>query len=147
MKMRISDHFTYRKLIRFVLPSVMMLVFISVYGVVDGFFISNYAGKTAFAAINLILPVLMILGGMGFMIGTGGSALVAMSLGQKKETEANAYFSMLIEFTVVLGVLLTVLGEIFLRRVSIVLGATSEMLPDCLIYGRIWLLSIGPFML
>lgn len=147
MKTRISDHFTYRKLIRFVLPSVMMLVFISVYGVVDGFFISNYAGKTAFAAINLILPVLMILGGMGFMIGTGGSALVAMSLGQKKETEANAYFSMLIEFTVVLGVLLTVLGEIFLRRVSIALGATSEMLPDCLIYGRIWLLLIGPFML
>jgi Na+-driven multidrug efflux pump len=85
MKIKLSDHFTYKKLLKFTLPSVMMMVFTSIYGVVDGYFVSNFAGKTPFAAMNLIMPFLMILGGMGFMLGSGGSALVAAMLGKKKK--------------------------------------------------------------
>ena len=93
MSIQLSDHFTFSKLIRFALPSVVMMVFTSIYGVVDGLFVSNYAGKTAFAAINLVMPFIMVLGGMGFMIGTGGTALVAKVLGEGEKEEANRYFS------------------------------------------------------
>lgn len=147
MSIKISDHFTYKKLLIFVLPSVLMMVFTSIYGVVDGFFVSNYAGKTAFAAVNFILPFIMILGGMGFMMGTGGSALVAMNLGAGKKDRANRFFSMIIEFTVIMGVVLTVFGLIFLKKIAILMGATNDMLPFCLTYGRILLTFITFFML
>ena len=95
-QIRLSDHFTYRKLLRFVLPSIIMMIFTSIYGVVDGLFVSNFAGKTAFAAINLVMPFIMVLGGIGFMIGTGGTALVSKTLGEGQQEEANRYFSMMI---------------------------------------------------
>lgn len=136
-KIQLSDHFTYGKLLRFTLPSIVMMVFTSIYSVVDGFFISNFAGKTAFAALNLIWPFLMILGGMGFMIGTGGTALVSRYLGAGQKERARRYFSMLVEFTAVLGLILTAIGLIFMEPIARFLGATEEMIPDCVLYGRI----------
>lgn len=137
MTIRLSDHFTYRKLLRFVLPSVVMVVFTSIYGVVDGLFVSNFAGKTAFAAINLIMPFLMMLGGVGFMVGAGGSALVGKTLGEQKTQTAHRYFSMMILFGLALGLSVTVLGLIFLKPICHLLGVTDSMMPDCLLYGRI----------
>ena len=136
-KIQLSDHFTYGKLLRFTLPSIVMMVFTSIYSVVDGFFISNFAGKTAFAALKLIWPFLMILGGMGFMIGTGGTALVSRCLGAGKKERARRYFSMLVEFTALLGLILTAIGLIFMEPIARFLGATGEMIPDCVLYGRI----------
>ena len=136
-KIQLSDHFTYGKLLRFTLPSIVMMVFTSIYSVVDGFFISNFAGKTAFAALNLIWPFLMILGGMGFMIGTGGTALVSRCLGAEEKERARRYFSMLVEFTALLGLILTAIGLIFMEPIARFLGATEEMIPDCVLYGRI----------
>ena len=146
-KIQLSDHFTYGKLFRFTLPSIAMMIFTSIYSVVDGFFISNFAGKTAFAALNLIWPFLMILGGMGFMIGTGGTALVSRHLGAGDREKANRYFSMMIELTVLLGAALTAIGLIFMEPISRLLGATEEMVPDCVVYGRIVIAFNIPFML
>ena len=144
---RLSDHFTCKKLLRFVLPSIVMMVFTSIYGVVDGLFVSNFAGKTPFAAINLVMPFIMVLGGLGFMIGTGGTALVGKLLGQGEPEEANRCFSMMIWFALLLGGVLTVVGIVFMEPVSLFLGATEEMLGDCLIYGRIVIAFTVPFML
>ena len=137
MNIKLSDHFTYKKLLRFVLPSVIMMVFTSIYGVVDGFFVSNYVGKTAFAAINLVMPFIMVLGGMGFMIGTGGTALVSVALGEGEHDRANRYFSMMAWVTVIMAAVLTLIGIVFMRPVSEFLGATEEMMDDCVLYGRI----------
>lgn len=145
-KIQLSDHFTYGKLLRFTLPPIVMMVFTSIYSVVDGFFISNFAGKTAFAALNLIWPFLMILGGMGFMIGTGGTALVSRYLGAGQEERARRYFSMLVEFTAVLGLILTAIGLIFMEPIARFLGATEEMIPDCVLYGRIVIAFNAAFM-
>ena len=134
---RLSDHFTYKKLIRFVLPSIVMMVFTSIYGVVDGLFVSNYAGKTSFAAINLVMPFVMVLGGLGFMIGTGGTALVGKLLGEGEKEKANRIFSMMVWFALLLGIVLTVGGIVFMEPVALFLGATPEMLGDCVLYGRI----------
>ena len=147
MKVNLSDHFTYRKLLNFVLPSIVMMVFTSIYGVVDGLFVSNYAGKTAFAAINLVMPFIMVLGGMGFMIGTGGTALVAKVLGEGEKEEANRYFSMMVLVTLLLGVALSVVGVIFMRPVSRLLGATEAMMDDCVLYGPIVIACTFTFML
>lgn len=147
MKIQLSDHFTYQRLLHFCLPSIIMMIFTSIYGVVDGLFVSNFVGKIPFAAINLVMPFIMILGGFGFMIGTGGSALIAKTLGEGKHELANRYFSMLIIMTVILGLILTTIGIVFARRVSILLGATEVMLDDCVIYLRTVLLFISPFML
>ncbi len=147
MKIQLSDHFTYKRLLRFCLPSIVMMIFTSIYGVVDGLFVSNFVGKIPFAAINLVMPFVMILGGFGFMIGTGGSALVAKTLGEGKHDLANRYFSMLIVMTVILGLILTTIGLIFARRASILLGATAAMLDDCVTYLRTVLLFISPYML
>ena len=147
MKVNLSDHFTYQKLLNFVLPSIVMMVFTSIYGVVDGLFVSNYAGKTAFAAINLVMPFIMVLGGMGFMIGTGGTALVAKVLGEGEKKEANRYFSMMVLVTLLLGVALSVVGVIFMRPVSRLLGATEAMMDDCVLYGRIVIAFTFTFML
>ena len=137
MKIKLSDHFTYSKLLRFVFPSIIMMVFTSIYGVVDGLFVSNFAGKTAFASINLVMPFVMILGGIGFMIGTGGTALVSKVLGEGKKEKANKIFTMMIIFTLLLGALLSVIGVISMPWVSKFLGATEEMMADCVLYGRI----------
>ena len=134
---RLSDHFSYSKLLRFTLPSICMMVFTSIYGVVDGLFVSNFAGKTAFAAINLVMPFIMILGGMGFMIGTGGTALVSKLLGEGKPDEANRTFSMMVFFTLALGVILSGVGIAAMPAVSRLLGATDAMMADCVLYGRI----------
>ena len=146
-QIRLSDHFTYRKLLQFVFPSIVMMIFTSIYGVVDGLFVSNFAGKTAFAAINLVMPFIMVLGGIGFMIGTGGTALVSKTLGEGRQEEANRYFSMMILFTALLGVLLSVTGVVFMRPVALFLGATPEMLEDCVRYGRIVNAFTAAFML
>lgn len=137
MKIKLSDHFTYSKLLRFVFPSIIMMVFTSIYGVVDGLFVSNFAGKTAFASINLVMPFVMILGGVGFMIGTGGTAFVSKVLGEGRKEKANEIFTMMIIFTLLLGALLSVIGVISMPWVAKFLGATEEMMADCVIYGRI----------
>lgn len=143
----LSDHFTYKKLLRFTLPSITMMVFTSIYGVVDGLFVSNFAGKTSFAAINLVMPFIMVLGGIGFMIGTGGTALVSKVLGEGDHEKANRYFSMMIMLTAILGVILTVIGIVFIRPVAYFLRATDEMIDDCVIYGRIVIGFTVSFML
>lgn len=147
MKLQLSEHFTYSKLIRFTIPSVIMMIFTSIYGVVDGIFVSNFVGKTPFAAINLIMPFLMIFGAIGFMIGTGGSALVAKTMGEGNPQKANRIFSMLIYLSVAFGVALTVIGIVFLRPIAGLLGAEGEMLEDCVTYGRIILIALTAFIL
>lgn len=147
MEIKLSDHFTYKRLLRFVIPSIVMMIFTSIYGVVDGFFVSNYVGKTEFAAVNLIMPFPMMLGAFGFMVGTGGSALVSMTLGQGKKKEANEIFSMLIKVTIAVGIILSALGIIFTREIAIMLGATKELMEPCVTYGRMLLIALTPFML
>ena len=147
MNIQLSDHFTYRRLIRFVIPSVAMMILTSIYGVVDGLFVSNFVGKTPFAAVNLVIPFTMILGAFGFMLGTGGTALVAKTLGEGRQEEANRIFSMLIYFALGLGVLLTIFGIAVLKRIVIKMGADDAMLRHCMIYGRIVLLGIPFYML
>ncbi len=147
MKIQLSDHFTYGKLFRFTLPSIVMMVFTSIYGVVDGFFVSNFAGKTAFASINLVMPFIIIIGSLGFMVGTGGTALVSCILGEGDENRANRYFSMLVYLTAIMGIVLSVLGIAIMRPVAIFLGATDAMIDDCVLYGRIVIGFTAPYML
>lgn len=147
MKIQLSDNFTYKKLILFTIPSVIMLIFTSIYGVVDGIFVSNFAGKTPFAAINLIMPVFLIIGGLGFMIGTGGSALVARYLGEGKKEKANETFSMLIYVSLVFSLVVSVLGAFLIKPISHALGARGQMLSDCVLYGSILLPSMFAFIL
>lgn len=144
---QLSDHFTLGRLFRFCLPSVVMMVFTSIYGVVDGYFVSNFVGKTPFAAVNLIMPFLMILGGVGFMIGTGGSALVAKHLGEQNNDQARRVFSMMLIVTLILGVSTSALGIIFVENVAQLLGADSELLPYCVTYARTCLIFNTMFML
>lgn len=141
---QLSDHFTCRRLLRFTLPSIVMLIFTSIYGVVDGFFVSNFVGKTPFAAVNLIMPYLMILGCIGFMFGTGGSALIAKTMGEGKEEKANEIFSLLVYTSAACGAVLAVLGIVFLPRVASLMGAEGELLHRCVVYGAINLLAV-PF--
>ncbi len=147
MHISLSDHFNYRKLLRFTLPSIVMMIFTSIYGVVDGLFVSNFVGKTPFAAINLIWPFLQILGCAGFMLGTGGSALVSKTMGEGDGDRANRYFSLLILTTIALGVAITVPGMFLMEPVAILLGADEAMLPYCVTYGRIILAAQTAFML
>ena len=147
MRIQLSDHFTYKKLLRFVLPSIIMMVFTSIYGVVDGLCVSNFVGKTPFAAINLIMPFVMIFGGIGFMFGTGGSALVAKTLGEKQPEKANRYFTMMVWVTLIVGIIISIIGVVFMRPISVLLGADEAMLEDCVIYGRIIIAFNTAFML
>lgn len=147
MKIQLSDHFTYKKLIRFVLPSIFMMIVTSIYSVVDGLFISNFVGKTPFAAINLIIPFTMVLGGMGFMFGTGGTAIVSRIVGEGDRERANRVFSMIIISSVLVGAVLIALGEIYMRPVAILLGASDDMLEYCVVYGRIIVAFTPMFML
>ena len=147
MEIRLSDHFTYGKLLRFTAPSVVMMIFTSVYGVVDGIFVSNFVGKTPFAAINLIMPFLMMFGGLGFMVGTGGSALVAKTLGEGERERANGLFSMLIWLSLAVAASLAVTGMVVIRPISMALGARGEMLENCVLYGRFLMVSLPAFIL
>lgn len=147
MRIQLSDHFTYRKLLRFTLPSIAMMIFTSIYGVVDGYFVSNFVGKTEFAALNLIWPFVMILGTVGFMFGAGGSALVSKNMGEGEPEKANRRFSLFVYTTVFAGVALAMLGIFFLRPVSVLLGAEGELLEHCVVYGRVLLIGLPFFML
>lgn len=147
MNIQLSEHFTYKKLIKFTIPTIAMMIFTSIYGVVDGIFVSNYVGSEAFAAVNLIMPVLMILGGVGFMIGTGGSAIVSKTMGEGQKQKANQYFSMLIYLLIIVGIILSVTGIIFIKPIASLLGAEDNMLNDCVVYGRTILIALTAFLL
>lgn len=137
MRIQLSDHFECKRLLRFVMPSIIMMVFTSVYGVVDGLFVSNFVGDTAFAAVNLVMPVNIILGGVGFMLGTGGSALVAVTLGAQNREKANRYFTMIVGTSAAVGIVLSVIAMAVMRPVVTLLGATEGMLPHAVLYGTI----------
>lgn len=147
MKIQLSDHFDYKKLLRFTLPSIIMMIFTSIYGVVDGFFVSNFVGKTPFAAVNFIMPFLMILGAAGFMFGTGGSALIAITIGAGDKNRANCLFSLFVYTAGVCGIVLAAFGFIFIRPIAALLGAEGIMLDQCVSYGRIILLALPAFIL
>lgn len=147
MKYKLSDHFSYKGLLSFALPSIAMMIFTSVYSVVDGFFVSNFVGKTPFTAVNFIMPVLMILGSFGFMLGTGGTALISKHLGEGKTEKANRIFSMLIAVSLGLGCALAVFGFVFLPQIASWMGASENLLEDCVIYGRIIAVAVPAFML
>ncbi len=147
MKIQLSDHFSFSKLLRFTLPSIVMMVFTSIYGVVDGFFISNYVGTSEFAAVNLIMPFIQILGSIGFMLGSGGSALVAKTLGEGDGEKAKKIFSMITYIGIILAVVFTAAGELLIEPVARLLGADDVMLPTCVEYGRIVLITLLAYML
>ncbi len=137
MKIQLSDHFSFGRLLRFTLPSMVMMVFTSIYGVVDGIFVSNYVGKVSFAAVNLIMPYLMVFGTLGFMLGTGGTALISMNLGMGDKKRANEIFSMLTYVCIIGGLVLTAVSMALMRPAAIALGASGQMLEDCVTYGMV----------
>lgn len=143
---QLSDHFGYGRLIRFTIPSILMMIFTSIYGVVDGFFVSNFVGKTPFAAVNFIMPFLMVVGAMGFMFGTGGSALIARTMGEGKKEKAQEIFSLLVYAVAVSGIVIAALSVLFLRQIASFLGAEGTMLENCVVYGRIILVAL-PFLM
>lgn len=147
MNIQLSEHFTYSKLLRFTLPSIVMMIFTSIYGVVDGYFVSNYVGKTPFAAVNFIMPFLMVLGAVGFMLGTGGSALISKTMGEGDRDKAKRIFSLLVYVGAALGIVIAALGIIFIEPVAVLLGAEGDMLADCVLYGRIILLALPALLL
>lgn len=147
MRIQLSDHFNYSKLLRYAFPSIIMLVFTSIYGVVDGFFVSNFVGKTPFSAVNFIMPFLMILGSVGFMFGTGGGALISQAMGEGKPEKANNLFSLIVYTSMVCGVILAVLGLIFIRPIAAALGTSGQLLEDSVTYGRIILAAIPAYIL
>lgn len=144
---QLSDHFNRRKMIRFTLPSIGMMIFTSIYGMVDGFFVSNYVGAIPFASLNLVMPFIMILSAVGFMFGTGGSALVSMTLGQGKKQKAQEIFSLIVYLLTVCGIVLGIIGFIIAPWMTKVLGATSKMMPYGILYIRINMIGIPFFML
>lgn len=147
MRIRLSDHFTYRRLLRYTLPSVAMMIFTSIYSVVDGYFVSNFAGKTPFAAVNLVIPVLMMLSTVGFMFGAGGTAIVAKTFGEGNPEGANRYFSLFVYCAAAVGVVLAVVGIVFAAPISALLGAEGALLDDCVLYFRINLAAMPFFIL
>ena len=147
MKIQLSDHFNYGKLLRFTLPSIIMMIFTSIYGVVDGFFVSNFVGKTPFAAVNFIMPFLMILGAIGFMFGTGGSAIIAITMGAGEKEKAQRLFSLFVYLSFGCGIVIAILGIVFIRPVGALLGAEGVMLDNCVLYGRIILAALPAFIL
>ena len=147
MRIQLSDHFDYKKLLKLTLPSIVMLVVTNLYAVVDGFFVSNYAGKTPFSAVNFIMPVLLIVGSIGFMMGTGGGALIAKTMGERDSRKANEIFSMVVYLSAIMGAALAAVGAIVLRPVASAMGAEGELLDNCVRYGRIILLASPAFVL
>lgn len=147
MNIQLSDHFTYKKLFLFTMPPIMMMIFTSIYSVVDGYFVSNYIGKTPFAALNLIYPFIMIMSSVGFMFGAGGSALIAKTLGQKQPQKANMQFSLIVYTSIILAVILSIIGIVFIKPISSLLGAQGEMKELCVLYGTIILIALPFFVL
>ena len=147
MKIQLSEHFTYSKLLRFTFPSIIMMIFTSISSVIDGLFVSNFAGKTALAAINIIYPFIMAVGALGFMMGTGGSALVGRLLGEGEKEKANKTFSLIVYTTAIVGILLSALAFLLVPTVSRLFGASGQLLDYCILYGRICFLSMPCFML
>ena len=147
MSIGLSEHFTYKKLIKFTILTIIMMIFTSIYGVVDGIFVSNCVGSDAFAAVNLIMPAIMILGTLGFMMGTGGSAIVSKTIGEGDKKKANRYFSMLVYLLVIVGIILTVMGVFLIKPMAKLLGADEKMLSNCVTYGRTLLIFLVPFCL
>lgn len=147
MTIRLSDHFDHKRLLRFTMPSIIMMIFTSIYGVVDGFFVSNFVGKTPFAAVNFIMPFLMILGAVGFMFGTGGSALIAITIGTGDKEKADRLFSLFVYVSGILGIGIAALGILFIRPIATLLGAQGTMLDQCVSYGRVILLALPAYML
>lgn len=147
MSIQLSDHFNYRKILRFTIPSIVMMIFTSIYSVVDGFFVSNFVGKTPFAAVNFIMPVLMILGSIGFMFGAGGSALISKTMGEGDDEKAQRLFSLFVYSTVICGVAIAAISFIFLRPLAALMGAEEAMLDNCVTYGQILLITLPCFML
>ena len=147
MRIQLSDHFTYGRLMRFVFPSIVMMIFTSIYGTVDGIFVSNFVGETPFAAINLTWPVLMLMSAFGFMVGSGGNAVVSKAMGEGDYDRANRYFSMLIYATLIFGTVLAVFGVVFMRRICVMLGAEGDLLDECITYMSVLVPVIPIFML
>ncbi len=147
MKIQLSEHFTYKKLIQFTIPTIIMMIFTSIYGVVDGIFVSNCVGAEAFAGVNLIMPAIMILGSIGFMFGTGGSALVSKTIGEGDNKKAKEYFSMIIYVIIIIGLILSIIGFIIMDKIAILLGATGDLVNVCVTYGRALIIFIVPFSL
>ena len=147
MKIQLTDHFDYRRLLRFSLPTIIMIICTSIYCIVDGFFVSNVVGKTAFASINLIMPVLIGVGSIGLMFGTGGSAMIAKLMGQKKQEEAQSCFSMLVYMAIIIGIFVSFIGFIFTRPIAAIFGAKGEMLEYCVTYGHILFCSMPAYIL
>ena len=147
MKIELSEHFTYQKLIKFTIPTIVMMIFTSIYGVVDGIFVSNFVGSDSFAAVNLIMPALMIFGTIGFMIGTGGSALVSKTIGEGDTQKANRYFSMLIYILIIVGLILTIAAVAMVKPMSKLLGAEGLILEECITYGTVLISFLIPFVL
>ena len=147
MSIQLSEHFTYKKLIKFTIPTIIMMIFTSIYGVVDGIFVSNCVGSDAFASLNLIWPAIMIFGSIGFMIGTGGSALVSKTIGEGKKEKANEYFSMLVYLLVIIGMICSAIGIVLIKPIASLLGADETLLADCITYGRALLIFLVPFLL
>lgn len=147
MKIELSEHFTYEKLIKFTIPTIIMMIFTSIYGVVDGIFVSNVVGSDSFAAVNLIMPALMIFGTIGFMIGTGGSALVSKTIGEGDIKKANRYFSMLIYLLIIVGLILSIIAVVTVKPMSKLLGAEGKILEECITYGTVLIMFLIPFVL
>lgn len=147
MEIQLSDHFNFRKLFRFVLPTIIMMIFTSVYSVVDGFFVSNFVGKTPFAAVNLIMPIPQMLGALGFMLGAGGSALVSRYLGEQKREKAHKTFSLLTYVGIVLGVVFGAVTIVFIKPIAVLLGAEGDLVNLCAVYAIILLAALPFFML
>lgn len=147
MKIQLSEHFNFKKLLCFTFPSIIMLIFTSIYGVVDGFFVSNYAGKEPFTAVNFIMPVLMLLGCFGFMFGTGGGALISKTMGEGKSEKAKRIFSLIVYTSIICGIVLSVLGFILIKPVASMLGAQGRLLTDSVTYARIILIAIPAYIL
>ena len=146
-KVSLRDHFTWGNLARYVAPSVVMMVFTSLYTVVDGIFVSNYTGKTPFAAVNLIFPVIAIYGAFGFMFGTGGTALVTKTIGEGDRDRANRIFSLLVFVTLGLGGVIALVGALTMRPLAIALGASGELLEEAVVYGVVFIVGTPAFVL
>ncbi len=147
MNIVLSEHFNYKKLIKFTIPTIVMMIFTSIYGVVDGIFVSNIVGSDAFAGVNLIMPAIMILGSVGFMAGTGGSALVSKTMGEGNYKKANEYFSMLIYMVIITGIILSVIAFIIIEPISLLLGAEGDLVNVCVVYGRVLIIALPFFLL
>lgn len=144
---QLSDHFDYKRLLKYTMPTIIMLIFTSIYGVVDGFFVSNFAGKTEFTGVCIIMPIILILGSVGFMFGTGGSALISKTLGEGDNKKANSTFSLIVYSSIIVGVILTAVGLIFIEPIALALGAEGELLSYSISYGTICFFSLPAYIL